>query len=154
MVIDKKIEVVATAYLTLKIPYAQAAALVSDWRELYPQYNYETLSQWILADDVGYVDGKIKVAPYTTPEELNPLILQMRKPGGISIKDRRYKLKVYPKCFVGSEAVKWLMQHLGISQQEALRIGKRLLYRGVIHHVVDEQDFEDDYLFYRFYADS
>ena len=57
MVIEKKIEAVATAYLNLKIPYAQADSLVSELHDRYSQYNYETLAQWILAGDVSYVDG-------------------------------------------------------------------------------------------------
>ena len=154
MVIEKKIEAVATAYLNLKIPYAQADSLVSELYERYPQYNYETLAQWILAGDVSYVDGKLVVAPYVTPEALDSLILRMRGSGGLMIKDRRYKLKAYSKCFVGAEAVDWLMKNLDVSQQEAVRIGKRLLHRGIIHHVLDEQDFKNDYLFYRFYADE
>lgn len=154
MVIEKKIEAVAIAYLNLKIPYAQADSLVSELYERYSQYDYEILAQWILAGDVSYVDGKLVVAPYVTPDALDSLILRMRGAGGLMIKDRRYKLKVYSKCFVGSEAVDWLMENLDISQQEAARIGKRLLYRGIIHHVLDDQDFKDDYLFYRFYADE
>ncbi|MGD1950888.1 MAG: hypothetical protein ACFB14_14740 [Leptolyngbyaceae cyanobacterium] len=154
MVIEKKIEAVATAYLNLKIPYDQADSLVSELYERYSQYNYETLAQWILAGDVSYVDGKLMVAPYVTPDALDLVILGMRGAGGLMIKDRRYKLKVYSKCFVGSEAVDWLVKNLDISQQEAVCIGKRLLYRGIVHHVLDEQDFKDDYLFYRFYADE
>ena len=154
MVIEKKIEVVAIAYLNLKIPYGEAEALVSDLHDRYPQYSYQTLGQWILAGDVSYVDGKLILAPYVTPQDLDQLIIQMRGASGIMINDRRYNLKVYPKCFVGSEAVQWLTERLSITQQEAIRIGKRLLYRGIIHHVLDDQDFKNEYLFYRFYADE
>ncbi|MEM9482397.1 MAG: DEP domain-containing protein [Cyanobacteria bacterium P01_F01_bin.116] len=154
MVIDKKFEAIGVVYLNLKIPYNQAEALVSAWHLRYPQYDHQTLIQWFLAGDVSYADGKLTLADYATPEELSRLIRQMRSPGGVEIQDRRYKLRLYPRCFVGSELVQWLMSTLGITQDEAVHIGKRLLYRGIIHHVLDEQDFKDGYLFYRFYVDE
>ncbi|MGF1537134.1 MAG: mechanosensitive ion channel protein [Elainellaceae cyanobacterium] len=85
---------------------------------------------------------------------LEELIAQMRNVGGIKIKDRHFNLKLYPRCFVGSEAVTWLMQTLQISQQDAVRLGQRLMDEGWIHHVIDEHPFECDYLFYRFYWDE
>lgn len=154
MVIDRKVEVVAVAYLNLNIRYSKAEALVSAWHKQYPQYDYQTLVQWILAGDVTYVDGQLKLAAYATSEDLKQLVIQMRSAAGVSIKDRRHNLTTYRKCFVGSEAVQWLIGNLGLTLNEAVRVGQRLLKRGIIHHVVDEQDFKNDYLFYRFYADE
>ena len=154
MIMKKKAEVVAAAYLNLKITYSEAEALIADFHKLYPQYTYQGLSQWILAGDVKYIDGQLKLAPYVIPEDLEQLTAQMRGTSGVVIKDRRYRLKVYPKCFVGSEAVHWLMGNANLTLSEALRVGQRMLERRIIHHVVDEQEFENDYLFYRFYADE
>ena len=86
--------------------------------------------------------------------DIDALIAQMRGPEGVEIKDRRYGLNVYPKCFLGSEAVQWLMwtQKAGIGA--AIEIGKLLIDRGVIHHVTDEHDFKNERLFYRFYIDE
>lgn len=86
--------------------------------------------------------------------DLEELVGQMRNVGGIRIEDRRYKLKTYSRCFVGSEAVVWLMRNLKLSKQDAIRLGQRLIDAKWIHHVVDDHPFEDDYLFYRFYWDE
>jgi hypothetical protein len=89
-----------------------------------------------------------------TEAEIERLITQMCGKDGPEIKDRRYGFSVYPKCFVGSEAVAWLIQTQKATQEEALRIGQMLIERGIIHHVTDEHTFKDEYLFYRFYVDE
>lgn len=78
----------------------------------------------------------------------------MRNIGAIKIKDRRYKLKVYPKCFVVNEAVAWMKSEFNLSTEQAIRLGQRLIDEKIIHHVVDRQKFADEFLFYRFYWDE
>lgn len=87
-------------------------------------------------------------------EEMAALIRDMRGPYGVEIKDRRYHLRVFSNCFVGSDAVAWLMHHQKATAEEAIRIGRLLVERGIFHHVTDEHTFEDQYLFYRFYEDE
>jgi potassium-dependent mechanosensitive channel len=91
-----------------------------------------------------------------TQEELDFEVLAdaMRGPSGVEIKDRRYLVNIYPKCFVGSEAVDWLVRNQRTTKEGAVRIGQLLVNRGIIHHVLDEHSFEDKNLFYRFYADE
>ena len=86
--------------------------------------------------------------------DMKELIAQMRRPGGLDIRDRRFGLRNYPKCFVGTEAVRWLVQTQKATHDEAVRIGQILIECGVIHHVTDEHSFKDEYLFYRFYEDE
>lgn len=86
--------------------------------------------------------------------DLPKLVTAMRNVGGLSIKERSFRLKSYPQCFVGREAVDWLVSHLEVSRQEAVAIGQRLVKENWIHHVVDEQSFQDDYFFYRFRWDE
>lgn len=85
---------------------------------------------------------------------LQQLVSAMRTVGGVPIKERQFRLKSYPQCFVGSEAVDWLVSHLNISRQQAIQVGQRLIDDNWIHHVVDEQPFQDDYFFYRFRWDE
>ncbi|KNC50274.1 AGC protein kinase [Thecamonas trahens ATCC 50062] len=73
----------------------------------------------------------------------NPLI-------GVEIKDRRYHLRKYPNCFVGSDLVSWLGIELGLKRAEATRVGEELLRRGLVEHVVNEQPFIDGFFFYHF----
>ncbi|XP_038057512.1 DEP domain-containing mTOR-interacting protein-like [Patiria miniata] len=71
------------------------------------------------------------------------------------VKDRRYHLRMYPKCFVGSEAVDWLIKHGSVKDRpEAAAMLSILQRHNVIHHVCDDHHFKDTYLFYRFRVDD
>lgn len=98
----------------------------------------------------------IRIVPTPAHGGLNIDVLteRMRAPGGLDIKDRRHRLSVYSKCFVGAEAVNWLMQSLDLTRDEAVRLGQSLVERRLVHHVLDEHPFRDGNYFYRFYADE
>ncbi|MGK7938553.1 MAG: DEP domain-containing protein [Crocosphaera sp.] len=87
-------------------------------------------------------------------KDIEKLVEKMRGDQGLEIKDRRYRLKFYKKCFVGSELVNWLTQNLSISSEKAIKIGQTLIDKKIIHHVHNQHDFENKYLFYRFYLDE
>jgi hypothetical protein len=70
------------------------------------------------------------------------------------IADRRHLLTTYRHCFVGREAVSWLVEREGLTRAEAVAVGKRLLEAGHLRHVLDEHGFEDESFFYRFAADE
>ncbi|XP_069777399.1 phosphatidylinositol 3,4,5-trisphosphate-dependent Rac exchanger 2 protein isoform X3 [Narcine bancroftii] len=54
------------------------------------------------------------------------------------IKDRKRKLSTFPKCFLGSEFVTWLMEIKEISKpEEGVHLGQALLENGIIHHDFD-----------------
>jgi hypothetical protein len=78
----------------------------------------------------------------------------MRSPMGVAIADRVYLGTTYPKTFVGSEAVEWLMQRHRLARGAAEDVGQSLVDLGVLHHVVDEHGFADEAYFYRFRADE
>ena len=86
--------------------------------------------------------------------DLDNLVAKMRGKDGLAIKTRRYQLKLYQRCFVGTEAVDWLTKNLQISRPEAVAIGQQLIDKKVIHHVSNEHSFKDEPLFYRFYEDE
>ena len=69
----------------------------------------------------------------------------------LDVKDRTYRMKTYPACFVGSEAVDYMVENqLATSRQDAVKIGRELLELGHFDHVVREHDFKDEFLFYHF----
>ena len=73
------------------------------------------------------------------------------------IRDRKYGLpsKVYPKSFVGREAVQQMVaQGIAVDERDAVRIGNMLLNAGVFRHVHDAHAFKNKNLFYRFRADE
>lgn len=78
----------------------------------------------------------------------------MRSPQGVEIATRRFRLRTFENCFLGSDAVNWLMTYERATRDEAVLMGKLMVQLGLIHHVLDEHDFEDEPLFYRFRADD
>jgi hypothetical protein len=74
----------------------------------------------------------------------------MAGPGGVELRDRRHLLTLHPRCFVGSEAVAWLVEHEEVGRSEAVELGQRLVAQGLVHHVLDEHGFHDGHFFYRF----
>lgn len=85
---------------------------------------------------------------------LEKLVSKMRNIGGIKIQDRYYKLKKYPKTFIGSEAVTWFKSEFELSTSQAVRLGQKLVDAKIIHHVLDQHDFKNEFLFYCFYWDE
>ncbi len=108
---------------------------------------------WKESDEVVLFKNEPKNNGITT-NNLEEIVNKMRGDNGIEIKDRRYLLKVYPKCFVGSDLVDWMMDNLSISLEQAIKIGQQLIDKKIIRHVHDQHDFENKYLFYRFYMDE
>ncbi|XP_063285807.1 rap guanine nucleotide exchange factor 4 isoform X2 [Pelobates fuscus] len=72
------------------------------------------------------------------------------------IRDRKYHLKTYRQCCVGTELVDWLMQQSSCvhSRSQAVGMWQVLLEEGVLNHVDQEYCFQDKYLFYRFLDDE
>lgn len=107
----------------------------------------------LLADVIHY-SAILQTAKSVTENEVEQLVGQMRGPEGLIITDRRFRLTVYPNCFVGSEAVTWMVKTQKATREAAVRLGQLLVERGVFHHVTDEHSFKDENLFYRFYEDE
>ncbi|XP_039503194.1 rap guanine nucleotide exchange factor 4 isoform X1 [Pimephales promelas] len=72
------------------------------------------------------------------------------------IRDRKYHLKTYRRCCMGTELVDWLLQHTSCvhSRVQAVGMWQVLLEEGVLNHVDQELSFQDKYLFYRFLDDE
>ncbi|XP_067994675.1 rap guanine nucleotide exchange factor 4 isoform X3 [Melanerpes formicivorus] len=72
------------------------------------------------------------------------------------IRDRKYHLKTYRQCCVGTELVDWMIQQSPCvhSRTQAVGMWQVLLEEGVLNHVDQEHHFQDKYLFYRFLDDE
>lgn len=70
---------------------------------------------------------------------------------GLDVKDRRYHLKLYKSCFIGTDAVEFMISNgITANEDDAVLIGRLLVEAGYIAHVLREHDFENKHLFYRF----
>ena len=65
------------------------------------------------------------------------------------VRNRRYRLREFPECFVGKDAVSWFVSTgRATDRVEGVKLGQQLLNAGLVRHVVDEHDFRDEFLFY------
>eukprot|EP00958_Prasinococcus_capsulatus_P015433 scaffold1643_cov390-Prasinococcus_capsulatus_cf.AAC.12 len=73
---------------------------------------------------------------------------------GVETKDREYRLRTYKDCFLGSDAVMWLLKNTEArTVRHAIHLGNKLIAQGFFHHVVHEHLLENKKLFYRFNTD-
>jgi Domain found in Dishevelled, Egl-10, and Pleckstrin (DEP) len=63
--------------------------------------------------------------------------------------NRSYHLKSYPSCFVGTEAVAWLVKQYTLPTDKAIALGAALQTLGMLHHVAHEHAFANEAFFYR-----
>eukprot|EP01100_Stratorugosa_tubuloviscum_P007684 TRINITY_DN3171_c2_g1_i1.p1 TRINITY_DN3171_c2_g1~~TRINITY_DN3171_c2_g1_i1.p1 ORF type:complete len:568 (-),score=220.56 TRINITY_DN3171_c2_g1_i1:26-1708(-) len=81
------------------------------------------------------------------------IITKMMQPHpiGVEVKDRKYHLRTYHDCFIGSEAIDWLVREMETTRTFAVEIANRLRSTGWIKHVVDKKKpFLDGFFFYKF----
>ncbi len=95
-------------------------------------------------------------AAYALRESLNALHIDwaamgkaLRHDAGSLIKDRTYRGKTYRECMVASEIVDWLQNKFGHDRNRICKTGDLLSRFGVLHHVVREQHFRDELLYFR-----
>ena len=86
----------------------------------------------------------------TTLPEIEYEQLAARMARSIKVCDRQYRFVTYERCFVGSEAVQWMLDsRLVNSEAAAVALGNQMIRLGFVHHVLNEHVFENKYLFYR-----
>lgn len=117
-------------------------------------------------DIIEVLDGeKLADAPSSTNDaskskvdveriSIRQIASQMHSEKGVEIKTRRYKLKLYQHCFLGNEAVDWIVERVKVSRPDAVKIGQKMLDKGIFNHVTNDHQFKDEGLFYRFNEDK
>eukprot|EP01083_Nonionella_stella_P091822 256785_1 len=69
----------------------------------------------------------------------------------LDIQDRRYRLKTYKNCFVGSAAVYVIISlKYANSAEDAVKFANKLMELKIIKHVANKQPFKNEELFYTF----
>ena len=74
--------------------------------------------------------------------------------GGLAIADRTWHGRTFARCFVGLEAVEWIMRRERLPFGAAEAVGQGLMELGMLRHVTGEHDFIGDNYFYRLAADE
>ena len=96
-----------------------------------------------------------QLKPIASSRAIEDICKAMRDSEKLEIGSHRQQLRIYKKCFVGSEAVTWIVENLNISRPEAVKLGRKCLEKKLFTHVLGESDFEDDEKkLYRFREDG
>lgn len=81
--------------------------------------------------------------------ELLQLVNRLKGKEGIEIKNRSWRLKKYPNCFIASEFVDWLIEQKVVEDRDqGKKKGQKMLSRRLLCHVADKHIFEDGNFFY------
>lgn len=104
--------------------------------------------------DHPFLDDQLfyRVAWSTGPDalDLNPLNRALRGREGLSLATRRHLGKTYERCWVGSEAVTWVVRHFKVSRLDGWLALHRLMQFGEFEHVTRARPFIDGDYYYRF----
>ncbi len=124
---------------------------INDWLSRHPQQSINELYNLLSR---GRVILRRGILFALNRREIEALALRMHSEQGVEIQDRWYRLILYRQCFIGSQAVQWLMNNENLKREEAILLGQILIEEKIIHHVLDQHDFKNEFLFYRFYQDE
>ncbi|KAG8002889.1 Phosphatidylinositol 3 [Nibea albiflora] len=117
--------------------------------------NTEVMEVENVEDGTGLKLGMERDAYVMIAEKGEKLYHMMMTKSRHLIKDRRRKLSIVPKCFMGNEFVSWLIESGEISKpDEGVNLGQALLENGIIHHVSDKHQFKNEQVLYRFRYDD
>ena len=106
--------------------------------------------RWLLAGVAGSAAALVGGAAFDALDaDVRALWGAMRAEGGLEIRDRTWRARTWTQCFVGADAVAWIVRTQGVGRRRAVQLGRRLAAFGLIQHVAGEHDFEDRNLFYR-----
>jgi hypothetical protein len=116
-------------------------------------YHYRTTNQRDSAATVSTVSAHLSVISSSTradTERLTTMSHAFRQ--CVQARDRRYRLKTFKQCFVGSEAVDVLVHtRLVATRKDAVEFGRTLMRKlNLFQHVTGDHAFSDEYLFFRF----
>ena len=143
--------VLALLLMRFKISPPDSFSLTQKWLKAHPEADWLTLESSLKNQLIRVENGEL-IDLYE--QRIIKLVNDLRGEEGLEIKDRRYRLTLFPSCFIGSEAVEWMEKQYAVSKSEALRLGQELIQLKIIYHVTNDHDFKNDFLFYRFYVDE
>lgn len=89
-------------------------------------------------------------SPAVDEVDLGTVLAALHGRDGVDIGDRLYLGKTYRACWVGSDAVDWLVKRHSMTRTDAWLVLHRLMQFGVFEHVTNERPMIDGAFFYRF----
>lgn len=87
-------------------------------------------------------------ADNTKLDEFAEVVRKLREK--VQVKDRFYKMRLFSRCFPGSEALEVFADDQYCEKEEAVEFGRKVAAKHFIRHVLQENLFEDGNHLYRF----
>ncbi|KAH7425439.1 hypothetical protein KP509_11G054000 [Ceratopteris richardii] len=81
-------------------------------------------------------------------DEFSEVVCKLREK--VQVKDRFYKMRLFSRCFPGSEALEVFAEVQHCEKEKAVEFGRQVAARHFFHHVLQENLFEDGNHVYRF----
>ncbi|ELR21133.1 domain found in dishevelled, egl10, and pleckstrin domain containing protein [Acanthamoeba castellanii str. Neff] len=86
---------------------------------------------------------------------IDAIVAKMRGPGGIPMADINWQGKNYTKCFLGCDAVDWMLKcKVATTRDQAVELANEILVTGRLYHLSRRMAFIDGMEIYRFEARS
>ena len=140
----------AILILKHKLSLQQSNKIIDRWLAEHPQESRQSLAKLLESNQVIFKQDQLWDLPKLSADDAKLLVQEIKSSQTLAIKDRRYRLKTYPQCFIGTELVAWLTQNKGVLTEEAIALGQSLLRHNLIEHVCQEHEFANESLFYHF----
>jgi hypothetical protein len=104
--------------------------------------------------DHPFLDDRLyyRLALSNAADSLEPgaVLASVQGAAGVVVADRSHLGRTHPRCWVGAEAVDYLVAHHALARQDAWVLLHRLMQFGLLEHVTHSRPFIDGAFFYRF----
>jgi hypothetical protein len=71
-----------------------------------------------------FIELKDIILMINTKEKIEGIVKKFsNEESGVEVKDRKYHLKTYHQCFIGTDGVLWLMKNYDINTESAEKLG-------------------------------
>ena len=104
-----------------QLSFKDSNLAIDRWLAEHPNQTRQTLSELLQLGKVFFKDSRIYDLLQLSADEARLLAHEILESKTLEIKDRRYHLKKYPQCFIGSELVDWLTENKRVATEEANR---------------------------------
>lgn len=93
---------------------------------------------------------RMAISPVVDRLDMGELWRSLRGGQGVRLADRSYLGTIYPRCWIGAEAVANLCARHGLTRHAAWVVLHRLMQLNLVEHVTHDRPFIDGTFFYRF----
>lgn len=141
----------AVAWLAERFSISSAEALSAGNALMQLGLIYHAAHEKDFADEAFFYRLAVSEAADKLPlQDVIQSIKVPQKGAGVEVANRTYMTTIYPACFVGSQAIDFLVRRWSIDRLDAWVLMHRIERLGVFEHVTQEHGFQDGNFFFHF----